>query len=536
MRSTHGAGSPAIILPGIPATCDPSRVVTQMVRRASSIGFDAWWRRAQSVGFCAHPIQLVGTNEFGRETVVWVRCNNRRASVCPSCSDLYARDTWQLVAAGTSGGRHHIPASVAAHPQVFATLTAPSFGAVHTNSGTMCRDHRRIGEFRRCAHRQPLWCNENHGHNDVLAGQPLCRECYDYTGHVLFTWHLPELWRRFTITLRRAVDMKLKSIGIEPKSVRFSFVKVVEMQARAIPHIHALIRLDPADPNTTASSERTNHGPAATRGGGERRHESDPVWQSPISAAELATLTQQAARSVQLHVLDPSTNKREGSESLDTAASESVTVRFGTQIDTQPLVSETRVPQPDSSDSGAPAGRLSPRRVAGYLAKYVTKSLADFGISARRLSAEAIAELEVTEHVRSILTTISALAEVARQGLGALTGIGRWLHTLGYRGHITTKSHRYSTTMGALRAIRATWTRQQTAKHSVSQDNPDSRELDALADGDEVWWQFHRAGHATPGDRTLVVSAALRHIDSRRIGLAESRALRDKQAPGAGDG
>ncbi|MGC7336322.1 plasmid replication initiator protein, partial [Mycobacteroides abscessus subsp. abscessus] len=139
MSSTHGVGSPAIILPGIPATLDPSRVVAQMVRRASSIGFDAWWQRAQSVGFCAHPIQLVGTNEFGRETVVWVRCNNRRATVCPSCSDLYARDTWQLVAAGTAGGRHHIPVSVAAHPQVFATLTAPSFGAVHASSGTPCR-------------------------------------------------------------------------------------------------------------------------------------------------------------------------------------------------------------------------------------------------------------------------------------------------------------------------------------------------------------------------------------------------------------
>ncbi|MGC7304307.1 plasmid replication initiator protein, partial [Mycobacteroides abscessus subsp. abscessus] len=143
-----------------------------MVRRASSIGFDAWWQRAQSVGFCAHPIQLVGTNEFGRETVVWVRCNNRRATVCPSCSDLYARDTWQLVAAGTAGGRHHIPVSVAAHPQVFATLTAPSFGAVHASSGTPCRDHRRIGEFRRCPHGTSLWCNTTHDHNDPMVGQP----------------------------------------------------------------------------------------------------------------------------------------------------------------------------------------------------------------------------------------------------------------------------------------------------------------------------------------------------------------------------
>lgn len=531
MSSTNGAGSPAITLPGIPATCDPSRVIQQMVRRASSMGFDTWWQRAQSVGFCAHPIQLIGTNEFGRESVVWVRCNNRRASVCPSCSDLYARDTWQLVAAGTSGGRHHIPASVAAHPQVFATLTAPSFGTVHSATGIVCRDHRRIGEFRRCPHAQPLWCNENHDHNDTAAGQPLCRECYDYVGHVLFTWHLPELWRRFTITLRRAVNLKLKSAGIAPKSVAVSFVKVVEMQARAIPHIHALIRLDPADV-PTAPGDHDVHGPAAARGSGEHRNRPSPAWESPITAAELAALIQQAARTVNLEVPDPQ------AESPDKAAAVPIAVQFGTQIDTQPLLPETVVAQSHSGEENvAPVNRFSPRRVAGYLAKYVTKSLTDFGISARRLSTESIADLDVTEHVRAILSTISDLSHRAQVlGNNTLAGIGRWLHTLGYRGHITTKSRRYSTTMGKLRAVRANWTREQAAKRTVSQNNTDSRALAVLTEGDEVWWEFDRAGHATPGDRTLVVSAALRHIDTRRTGLTECRALRDQGLPGAGDG
>lgn len=30
-----------------------------------------------------------------------------------------------------------------------------------------------------------------------------CPDCYDYTAHIAFNWHAPELWRRFTITLRR---------------------------------------------------------------------------------------------------------------------------------------------------------------------------------------------------------------------------------------------------------------------------------------------------------------------------------------------
>ncbi|MEU9806879.1 replication initiator [Mycobacterium sp. NPDC050853] len=533
MSSTYGAGSPAINLPGIPATLAPSRVVTQMVRRASSIGFDAWWQRAQSVGFCAHPIQLVGTNEFGRETVVWVRCNNRRASVCPSCSDLYARDTWQLVAAGTSGGRHHIPATVSTHPQVFATLTAPSFGTVHGATGSVCRDHRRIGEFRRCPHQQPLWCSRTHGHNDPSVGQPLCQDCYDYIGQVLFTWHLPELWRRFTITLRRVVSRRLKAAGIQPKSVRVSFVKVVEMQARAVPHIHALIRLDPA---ATTSDDHDDYGPAATRGGGEHRHETQPVWESPLSAAELATLTQQAARTASFEVLDPSAHNHNRNRNRNRNETGTLVVRFGTQIDTQPIADETPCVQGEPNATGS-AERLSRRRVAGYLAKYVTKSLADFGISARRLSSEAVTDLPVTEYVRTILTTISDLAHRARElGIDTLTGIGRWLHTLGYRGHITTKSRRYSTTMGKLRAIRATWTRQQVTNSGASQHDPIGVEHEALVDGDEVWWEFDRAGHATPGDRTLVVSAALRHIHTRRTALVEIRALRTVHPPGAGDG
>lgn len=523
--TTNGVGDPVVVLPGIPATLDPQPVIAQMMRRASSSGFPAWWQRAQSVGFCAHPIQLVGTDEYGRERVVWARCNNRRASVCPSCSDLYARDTWQLVAAGTTGGRHHVPESVSRHPQVFATLTAPSFGPVHSRTGRPCRDRRKIVGPTRCPHGKPLWCNTKHSRDDPMIGQALCTDCYDYLGHVLFTWHLPELWRRFTITLRRNLTRRLKGIGVEPKSVRVSFVKVVEMQARAAPHIHALIRLDPTDPDPTGVRDHDYQGPAATRGGGEHRHASTPIWQPPIAAAELAALTGQSARSVSLDMLDPT------AEHPETAAP--ATVRFGTQIDTQPLYSDSTAAQHDSEYSRS-EGRLSSRRVAGYLAKYVTKSLADFGISARRLTGEAIADLVVSEHVRAILTTISDLSQRGQDlGIDSLAGIRRWLHTLGYRGHITTKSRCYSTTMGKLRAIRATWTRGQATKHAASQQHPVP---EGRATDDPMWWEFDRAGHCTPGDRTLVVSAALRHIHTRRTGLIESRALRDKGSPGAGDG
>lgn len=480
-----------LTLPGVPDTVDTTKVINEMVRRASSMGYEAWWRRAESVGFCAHPIQLVGADDYGRRRVVWTRCNNRRAHICPSCSDLYARDTWQLVHAGAAGGHHDMPTTVADRPQVFVTLTAPSFGAVHTaprqvnSTKTACRDHHRIGGYRRCLHGNPLWCSSTHDHGDGLVGQPLCRECYDYVGHVLFTWHLPELWRRFTITLRRALRKELKATGQDPDEVRVSFIKIIELQARAIPHIHALIRLDPHD---------------------------DPdqdEWESPLSATELATIIQHTARNVTLTVADPC---------ADGAVR---AIAFGTQIDTQPVTPAHDAANPNHSSipNNSPQDRsLSGRRVARYLAKYVTKSLADLGISARRLSTEAIHDLEVSDHVRAILTTISDLAD---KGLGE---IRRWLHTLGFRGHITSKSRRYSTTMTALRERRATWTRKQHSKNSAHEYNPFHRHNDA---DDLVAWEFDRAGHTSLGERTLIISASLRRIQQRRT-AREARQLQDR--------
>ncbi len=538
MSVVHEAGSPAITLPGLPADIDHHRVITQMVRRACSPGFDAWWRRAESVGFCVNPIQLIGTDDYGGERIVWMRCNNRRATVCPSCSDLYARDTWQLVAAGTTGGRHNITPAVADRPQVFATLTAPSFGPVHGSTGSVCRDHRTMGGYKRCPHGKPLWCSTIHDRTDPTVGQPLCAECYDYLGHVLFTWHLPELWRRFTIALRRYLAKHLKAAGITPGSVKASFVKVVEMQARAIPHIHALIRLDPPDdPTGTApagSRDHNDHGPAATCGDGEARSATGPAWEPPMSAAKLATLIQQAARAVTLDVPNPDTN-RQSDNPNGSGDAVPLVVRFGTQIDTQPLRTENHA-APTESGTPAAMSRMSSRRIAGYLAKYVTKSLQDFGVAARRLSAEAIADLDVTDHVRAILTTIAHVADQAHTlGIDALAGIGRWLHTLGYRGHVTTKSRCYSVTMGALRAVRATWARQQAGKDCSPQHHSP---LDLTERSDEVWWEFDHAGHATPGDRTLVYSAALQRIHTRRIGLVEARRqARDQQRdpPGGRD-
>ena len=235
-------------------------MVTQMIRRAASPSFESWWRKVEEVGFCANPIHLSGGDGLGREHQVFTRCNNRRAIVCPSCSDLYARDTWQLIHAGLHGGHHDIPTTVAEHPQVFVTLTAPSFGAVHTirTTGSCHPPGTHRGE---CPHGRPLWCDRTHDHNDLALGQPLCRNCYDYVGHVLFSWHAPELWRRFTIQLRRLLSRQLRDRAENPKNTRVSFMKVVELQRRGLPHFHAVVRLDAAsEPGQPLSPPDTTFG------------------------------------------------------------------------------------------------------------------------------------------------------------------------------------------------------------------------------------------------------------------------------------
>ena len=78
--------------------------------------------------------EVLGSYDSAAEPdgVTYVRCGNRRASVCPSCSHEYKGDVWHVLMAGAAGGIKNVPTTVAAHPLVFATFTAPSFGPVHT--------------------------------------------------------------------------------------------------------------------------------------------------------------------------------------------------------------------------------------------------------------------------------------------------------------------------------------------------------------------------------------------------------------------
>ena len=201
-------------------------------------------------GWCSHPIRLVGsqttvdrsTGEILRtystaselDGVLLKACGTRRATRCPSCAATYGADARMLVRSGLSGGKG-VPATVSDHPLVFATFTAPSFGAVHgirSKGGSHpCRPGVR---GRRCAHGRPVACWTRHGINDPGLGEPLCPDCYDYEAAVLWNAACPELWRRTTIYVKRELA---RLCGTNAKGLR--------------KHLHAVIRLDAADDDCT---------------------------------------------------------------------------------------------------------------------------------------------------------------------------------------------------------------------------------------------------------------------------------------------
>lgn len=222
----------------------------EMVRRMVSADFGRWSEMVRRTGYCRSPIRvrgsvtmadtgrLVYTSDDEPDRTLLIRCGNRRATSCPSCSAEYKGDVWHLLKAGAAGGMKGVPASVAHHPKWFVTLTGPSFGAVH---GDACGSRRSKGP---CSH-GVLRCNTHHAPDDAMLGDPICLDCYDYPAAVAFNWTAPELWRRFTITARRDLAGELRITEAELRMVaRLSYAKVAEFQRRGVVHFHAIVRLD----------------------------------------------------------------------------------------------------------------------------------------------------------------------------------------------------------------------------------------------------------------------------------------------------
>ena len=102
-------------------------------------------------------------------------CGTRRESRCPSCAATYRADAYQLLAAGLKGGKG-VPETVAEHPRLFVTFTAPSFGRVHTRKaqGRLVLPCHPYRQGARCPHGARDGCWHRHDADDPRLGEPLC--------------------------------------------------------------------------------------------------------------------------------------------------------------------------------------------------------------------------------------------------------------------------------------------------------------------------------------------------------------------------
>ncbi|MEW1867456.1 replication initiator [Streptomyces caelestis] len=429
------------------------------IRIAQDPHFSRWLEQVTATGGCAHPVHLSGatttvdgtTGEIIRQydtrdepgERLLVRCRNRRATVCAPCSRLHAGDTFHLVRAGLIGGKN-VPTTVRDRPRLFVTLTAPSFGPVH-RIGERCRPRRDGGT---CEHGRPLGCGTDHTANDLLVGQPLCPDCYDYTGHVLWHAHASKLWDRFAIDVRRRLA---SSAGLVQSRfahhARLSFARVAEYQKRAAVHVHAVVRLDGPG------------GPA----------DEPPSWGT---ADRLADAVRASAGRVMVRT------------PYSQAVGE-LLLRWGVQLDVRPLCADGDGPGDDA--------------VAAYVAKYVTKGASETGAGTdRKVTTWAdIDTAPVSGHVRTLMRTCRRLGGLPEY---ASLHLRTWTHTLGYRGHILTKSRAYSTTYAALRAERA--------HHVGHADTPE-----AITD---AHWRYVGSGH-TPGAALIAAGVAEDLAECRRL-------------------
>ncbi|MEV4534662.1 replication initiator [Asanoa sp. NPDC049518] len=260
----------------------------QAFHRATQPNYGDWLDHVRAAAGCTRPIRLTGnlyTLEPGtgrildeRSTAampdgaIYKGCGNRRGSVCPACSRVYQGDAYQILHTFLVGGKG-IPATVARHPAVFATLTAPSFGTVHTRvvGKHTCVNRKRCDcrpepcHARRdtglCEHGRPAVCWARHERTDAILGRPLCLDCYDHDHQVVWNISTGALWHRtkqaaerYLVALCRRRRIPFHVVFTETgrtrrvPPVKLSHGKAAELQARGAVHFHALLRIDGVDP------------------------------------------------------------------------------------------------------------------------------------------------------------------------------------------------------------------------------------------------------------------------------------------------
>jgi hypothetical protein len=467
-------------------------LLAEVIDRA--VDHDRWLDQVAHTGYCHHPVRLSGRiRQADKETgeirevyntdneadaTLLKACGNRRESRCPSCAARKRGDTYQLVLAGLRGGKG-VPDTVALHPKLFVTYTAPSFGAVHsrrTRGHRLLHCHPRQGNPR-CPHGRPAACWQLHLEGDSRLGEPLCAECFDYEGQVIWNALCPELWRRTRIDIPRCLAqvMGLKSAEIE-RAVRFDYCKQAELQLRGAIHFHVVMRLDarpPRDDPKLVTPPPSEFSPEAFAEAVRMAHERVEAPHPKISSDRPAGF-----------------------------------VRWGKEIDIRNI----------SADG---PGELTDEAVAFYVAKYATKNTEAMKGLDHVLSEVEVECLMSRPHVVRLVRTSWLMGN--RRSLEDLK-LQKYAYQFGFGGHWSTKSRRYSTTFGALQAARPEYVRRKKVKDGVPLDawgRPESEEAVVVLRE----WRYVGSGYLSDGEKWLALSAAAWAREQREIAREEIRSM-----------
>jgi hypothetical protein len=169
------------------------------------------------------------------------------------------------------------------------------------------------------------------------------------------------------------------------------------------------------------------------------------------------------------------------------------------------------------------AGELSAEQVAGYIAKYATKATESFGAGLdHRLDADDLDRLDkVPAHVAELIRAAWELG--GRPELEALR-LRAWAHMLGFGGHWSTKSRRYSTTFTVLRRARVAYAKRRRARDGVPLDawgRPEDDQAVIVV----ATWVYVGSGYETEGERWLALSAAARAREQWQVAHEELRTM-----------
>ncbi|AEN11513.1 MULTISPECIES: replication initiator protein RepSA [unclassified Streptomyces] len=421
-----------------------------LLRVASAPEFRRWEDQIHRTGGCSNPIHLTGWT-LARDKTTGETLHHYSTEIEPggrlrlACGKRRA-SRCPSCAWTYAGDTYHL-------------IRAGLAGDDRRDVPATVRDHPRVfatltapsfGPVHNRPERGACRCGSRHSADAPELGTALDPETYDYAGSVLFNNHAGDLWMRFTTRLRREIAARAGLTQVELKeSARLSYGKVAEFQKRGAIHFHTVMRIDGPD------------GPGTP----------PPSW---ATVDLLTDAIHAAARHNYTSVSAPAADEQPAR-----------TFRWGTQLDVRPVAAFG-----DGSD-------VTEQAVASYVAKYATKAAENTGTLDRRIGE--LSELDrhsVPDHARRLIAACHRVDPLYLE-----RRLWAWAHMLGFRGHFSSKSRRYSTTLGELRQARADFRAAQERQSLGLEDRVPDTVL-VLAD-----WQYAGHGHS-PGESVLAATIA----------------------------